>query len=125
MDVLGHMNATAHLNALRAKAGMKPIKAWKESKAKLQAAIAKLEAASHTKQTDAKLATAITNAKTKTSAKAKAKSDRGPGRPRDEELAAYVKSQGYTGKSSRIAFRKAGLHGPYTLNAQTKAALKE
>lgn len=35
-------NTLATLNALRTRADMKPLKAWKESKAKLEAAIAKL-----------------------------------------------------------------------------------
>lgn len=36
------MNTLAQLNTLRVAAGMKPLKAWKESKVKLEAAIAKL-----------------------------------------------------------------------------------
>lgn len=35
----------AHLNALREKAGLKPVMTWKESKAKLEVAIEKLETA--------------------------------------------------------------------------------
>lgn len=38
------MSTLIELNALRTAAGMKPLKAWKESKAKLDAAIAKLGA---------------------------------------------------------------------------------
>lgn len=37
------MTTLAHLNNLRTSANMKPLKAWKESKVKLLAAIAKLE----------------------------------------------------------------------------------
>jgi hypothetical protein len=37
------MTTLTELNALRTAAGMKPLKAWKESKAKLDAAVAKLQ----------------------------------------------------------------------------------
>lgn len=140
----------SRLNHLRAKANLAPLKAWKENKAKLAAAIAKLEAAHPivVKKLPAGIAEGAFPTKARTpslpkpinvagksvaqieairakAAKKTSKAERGPGRPRDEELAAYVKAQGYTGKKARIAFRKAGLHGPYTLNAQTKAALKK
>lgn len=70
------MSTLIELNALRTAANMKPLKAWKESKAKLDAAIAKLTGipADQAKQVEVtKVPTGMTAAKAEAAAKKVAK----------------------------------------------------
>lgn len=91
-------NRLATLNALRTAAGKAPLKSWKESKAKLEAAIAALTPAAKLSEPETKVQ--------KKAAASYAHADR--------PLKAICKELNLNPKVARAKLRKAGLSAPYT-----------
>lgn len=108
----------ATLNALRATKGKAPIKAWKESRAKLEAAIAAL-----TEQVKAPKAP-VEVSKAKLSHVLK-----GAMAPRARDFAEWCRQNDVNPKVARAKLRRAGIEkdekGNYPLNDQTVAIVKK
>lgn len=109
----------ATLNALRATKGKAPIKAWKESKAKLEAAI---EALSPKQVKAPKAPVEVSKAKLSHVLK-------GAMAPRARDFAEWCRQNDVNPKVARAKLRRAGIEkdekGNYPLNAQTVAIVKK
>lgn len=97
-------NRLATLNTLRTAAGKAPLKSWKESNAKLEAAIAALTPA-------AKLSEPAPVAKAEAKVQKKAAASYAHA---DRPLQAICKELNLNPKVARAKLRKAGLSAPYT-----------
>ena len=130
------------LNNLRAKANLPAMKSWKDSKAKIAAAIIKLHnehVANVTQKIEAQPAKGAYDKK-RNAPKAKpapkpakvksvkaSKTDKPRVAAGDSELLKYIAARGYTPKTARARFRSHNVEkveGRYVLNAQVKKALE-
>jgi len=127
------------LNNLRAKANLPAMKSWKDSKAKIAAAIIKLHN-EHVANVAQKAETQPAEGaydkkrnapKAKPAPKVKSVKASKTDKPRvaagDSELLKYIAARGYTPKTARARFRSHNVEkveGRYVLNAQVKKALE-
>ena len=113
-EMLAHYNSIAPT----------PLRVWKDSKAKLEERIAKLDPAIKTVPTDRVPATVVAekvfaNVEAKPEAKP-AKAAKASGGVVKSGVPQFCQEQGINPKLARAALRKANFHAPYTLNQKTR-----